>query len=108
MTMLYQQDCQPTDILNVWAMLLSFLYVSAFVSLTKLALPCGLDRRLLSCPRYLQLLAAVELMFGFTLQLSRVSSPSALQHSVVICVFPSSSLPCTWGHFAVTDVTFGP
>jgi hypothetical protein len=26
----------------------------------------------------------------------------------VICVFPSSSLPCTWGYFTVTDVTFGP
>jgi hypothetical protein len=47
-------------------------------------LPCGLDlRRLLSGTHCLQLLAAAQLMSGFTLQLSWVSSPSALHRCAV-------------------------
>ena len=43
--------------------------------LTTLAFPCGLDLPpLLSCPRNLQLLAAAERTFGFTLQLSGFST----------------------------------
>jgi hypothetical protein len=42
-------------------------------SVTRLALPGGFDLRcLLSCPRYPNLFAAPQLIFGFTLLLSRV------------------------------------
>ena len=42
---------------------------AASLSVVGLALPGGFDLRpLFSCPRYLQLLAAAQLIFGFTLQ----------------------------------------